>query len=193
MNRIEWLSRYPAQIKPMIPEMIKMLSSDSRKFAWCVDAIYLGLEKGGKEMTDKLKNGIAQICKFLKIKDDVTKRLLDGAEKLATAQLAKEYVDAISSLHDLTDNWKTILEVRGASLKGAFTAQREALAALARDAESGDLTNAELFTSNLSEKAKRPSCPKFGRYCQCSTRTSLGMIRYYFAVYPNRRIRRQCA
>ncbi len=154
MNRIEWLSRYPAQIKPMIPEMIKMLSSDSRKFAWCVDAIYLGLEKGGKEMTDKLKNGIAQICKFLKIKDDVTKRLLDGAEKLATAQLAKEYVDAISSLHDLTDNWKTILEVRGASLKGAFTAQMEALAALARDAESGDLTNAELFTSNLSEKAK---------------------------------------
>ena len=154
MNRIEWLSRYPAQIKPMIPEMIKMLSSDSRKFAWCVDAIYLGLEKGGKEMTDKLKNGIAQICKFLKIKDDVTKRLLDGAEKLATAQLAKEYVDAISSLHDLTDNWKTILEVRGASLKGAFTAQREALAALVRDAESGDLTNAELFTSNLSEKAK---------------------------------------
>ena len=154
MNRIEWLSRYPAQIKPMIPEMIKMLSSDSRKFAWCVDAIYLGLEKDGKDPTGRLNGSIAQICKFLKIKDDVTKRLLAGAEKLSNAQSAKEYVDAISSLHDLTDNWKTILEIRGASLRGAFTAQREVLSALAREAESGDLTNTELLTSNLSEKAK---------------------------------------
>ncbi len=146
MNRIEWLSRYPAQIKPMIPEMIKMLSSDSRKFAWCVDAIYLGLEKGGKDPTGRLNGSIAQICKFLKIKDDVTKRLLAGAEKLAIAQNAGEFVDAMKSLSDLTDSWKPILEVKGLSLKGAFATQRESLAAFIKEMGSPGLIAGELFS-----------------------------------------------
>lgn len=154
LNRVEWLSKHPTQIKPMIPQMIATLSTDERKYAWCIDAIYLGCEKNGKDKTGRLKGAIAQVCKFLKVKDDVANRLLDGAEKLSVAKTSKEFVDGLLLMCGLTDAWKPILEIKGLSLKGAFASQRGALTALIKELETPGLIAQELFRSVQREASK---------------------------------------
>lgn len=156
LNRVEWLSKHPAQIKPMIPQMIATLSTDERKYAWCLDAIYLGCEKNGKDKTGRLKGAIAQVCKFLKVKDDVANRLLDGAEKLSVAKTAKEFLDGLLLMNGLTNAWKPVLEIKGLSLKGAcaFASQRTALGALVKELETPGLIAQELSRPVLIEASK---------------------------------------
>ena len=123
LERIELLTINPKNID--IKSIISTLSNPNRQYAWFVDTMYIG--NCGDTINPQTKVTILQMCKVLNFKENEISPFLEYAEKLATEKNPAELFQAIRNVNNKTDAWKTILDFRRLSLKGAFDEIRKKL------------------------------------------------------------------
>ncbi len=131
-----------------IPSLIKTLQVGSRKYDWCVDAVFLACEDGGNNDVSRIKAAVLSMCKALRISDDVAKRLFDASHDLATSDDSSNLVEAVVKLSGLTRNWKSILDFRRKSLAGVFDADKKRLEELLALANGINLSASNPYDSH---------------------------------------------
>ena len=126
LERIGLLTLNPKRID--VPALIRMLSSDERKYAWCVDAICLGNEDGKSH--PKVKAAVLAMCKVFGYKENEISGFLDNVERFSLGIEPKSIFEAIKGIHVRTDAWRSYLDFKRISLKGAFDDIRKELSAV---------------------------------------------------------------
>lgn len=117
VERIKLLSQTPQRID--VPAVIRALSAvDKRKYMWCVDAMFVGQENG--VINDKVKAVVLSMCKALGLAQNELAPVLDDVNKLVAGNDPKSIFDAIKNVHRFSDAWRTIVEFKRISMKGAF-------------------------------------------------------------------------
>ena len=92
LNRVELLTINPKKIS--VPDIMKVLSSDDRKYAWCVDAMFIGEEDGNANA--KVRNAVLSMCKVFGFKENEPVDVygppewFDGSEEEPAAEEAGE-------------------------------------------------------------------------------------------------------
>ena len=110
------LAETPEQIN--ISAIRQTLSSDERRYAWCLDAMMLGLEDG--TVNEKVAQVIVKLGKVLGYHVNELRPFLKQVVQLMTSNEPKALFDAIREIRHRTSAWKTIMDYRRISLKGAF-------------------------------------------------------------------------
>ncbi len=126
LERIELLTMTPKKID--IRSIISTLSTPERQYAWFIDAMYIG--NCGDTVNTQAKVAVLQMCKVLNFKENEILPFLDNAEILATEKDPAELLQAIRKISYKTDAWKSILDYKRLSLKGAFDSVRKKLVSL---------------------------------------------------------------
>lgn len=110
------LAETPEQIN--ISAIRQTLSSDERRYAWCLDAMMLGLEDG--TVNEKVAQVIVKLGKVLGYHVNELRPFLKQVAQLMTSNEPKALFDAIREIRHRTSAWKTVMDYRRISLKGAF-------------------------------------------------------------------------
>jgi hypothetical protein len=114
-NRIEVLAATPKKID--IRSLMSTLESDARKYAWCLDAMFIGNENG---TNPKTKSAVIQMCKVFGMKENEISKFIEQIGLLVSENVPMILFQAISTINRYTDAWRTILDYKRISLKGAF-------------------------------------------------------------------------
>lgn len=115
-DRIESLIKNPKVID--VKSIGSTLNSSARKYAWIVDAMYLS--SPGGDIHEKAETIILQMCKVLNFNENEIRNFLDNTKILVAEKKSEKLFQAIEKLNHKSNAWKTILNHRRISLKGAF-------------------------------------------------------------------------
>ena len=144
-----------------IPSICKVLASDVRKYTWCVDAMFIGNElftgKEGEKPVQDVRSIILEMCKVFGFKVNEIEPFIDGTEALATAGDPISLFTAIKCISLRTDAWRSVVDFKRISLKGAFGDLHERLRKRSCEAIS------------LSTKVTLSSCDLVNSCGICST------------------------
>ena len=147
--------------KVAIPSVCKLLSTDVRKYMWCVDAMFIGNElftgKEGEKPVQDVRSIILEMCKVFGFKVNEIEPFIDGTEALATAGDPISLFTAIKCISLRTDAWRSVVDFKRISLKGAFGDLHERLRKRSCEAIS------------LSTKVTLSSCDLVNSCGICST------------------------
>lgn len=130
LNRVELLTINPKKIS--VPDIMKVLSSDDRKYAWCVDAMFIGEEDGNANA--KVRNAVLSMCKVFGFKENEISPFVEKIESLATGSDPKSLFDAIRGINQRTQAWRSVVDFKRISLKGAFDDLRNRMSAKSMEA-----------------------------------------------------------
>lgn len=121
LSQIKQLTLNP---KIAIPRVCKVLSTDVRKYTWCVDAMFIGNElftgKEGEKPDQDVKSVVLEMCKVFGFKVNEIEPFIDGTEALATAGDSISLFTAIKCISSRTDAWRSVVDFKRISLKGVF-------------------------------------------------------------------------
>lgn len=115
MDRIELLFANPKKLD--VRAIVSVLNSPARQYAWFVDAIFLGSAEG---KDPKAMSVVLEMSKILNFKTNEIAPFLEQVEILTTQNNPVEIFGAVRNVNAKTDAWKTILDFKKISLKGAF-------------------------------------------------------------------------
>ena len=124
LANIRQLTLAPQRIS--VPGICDMLSTDVRKYAWCVDAMFIGEESGASNQ--KVKNVILSMCKVFGFKSNELADFLAEVEALALGNDPSALFAAIKGISQRTSAWRSVVDFKRISLKGVFKELRESLA-----------------------------------------------------------------
>lgn len=116
LNRVELLTVNPKKLS--VPDILAALPTDERKYAWCVDAMFIGDEDGTKQ--PRVRNAVLSMCKVFGFKENEIVDFLDKVETLVTTSDPKSLYDAIKVVNLRTQAWRNVVDFKRVSLKGAF-------------------------------------------------------------------------
>jgi len=118
IERVKLLSMSPNRID--VPTVIKTISrSQARKYIWCVDAMYVGQENG--QLNARVKSVVLSMCKALGLVENEVSPFLENVNMLVSGNDPKSLFEAIKKIHNTTDAWKSIVDFKRISMKGAFS------------------------------------------------------------------------
>lgn len=116
IDRIEFLIANPIKINTK--DIITLLNTQAKQYAWLVDAIFLSCADG--TLDSKAKEVILQMSKTLNFKVNEFNPFMESIEKFALEVEPSILLDLIRSINYKTNAWQTVLDFRKISLKGAF-------------------------------------------------------------------------
>ena len=124
LKNMEALTRNPKKIS--VQNILNALSFDKRKYAWCVDAMFVGEEDG--KPNPKVKDAILKMCKVFGFKSNELADFLDNVETLALGNDSSALFAAIKGINPRSAAWRSVIDFKRVSLKGVFKELRESLA-----------------------------------------------------------------
>lgn len=114
--RIDFLRTNPRQID--VQKLASVLDDKKRQYTWMIDAIFLA--SSGKESSSAALDMIRKIGEVVDIKQSAMNDFLQHAKTISTKDDAREIIDAILFMSRKTMGWKSVLDFRKISFKGAF-------------------------------------------------------------------------
>jgi hypothetical protein len=114
--RIDFLRMNPRQID--VQKLASVLNNEKRQYTWMIDATYLA--SSGKESSPAAMDMIRKIGEVVDLKQSAMNEFLQHAKTISAKDDAREIVDAIIFISRKTMGWKSVLDFRKFSFKGAF-------------------------------------------------------------------------
>lgn len=114
--RIDFLRMNPRQID--VQKLASVLNNEKRQYTWMIDATYLA--SSGKESSPAAMDMIRKIGEVVDLKQGAMNDFLQHAKTISAKDDAREIVDAIIFISRKTMGWKSVLDFRKFSFKGAF-------------------------------------------------------------------------
>lgn len=115
-SRIDFLRTTPRQID--IQKLASVLNDKMRQYTWMIDATFLA--SSGKESSPAAMDMIRKIGEVVDLKQSAMNEFLQHAKTISAKDDAREIVDAIIFISRKTMGWKSVLDFRKFSFKGAF-------------------------------------------------------------------------
>lgn len=122
-DTVKHLTSSPREID--VHAILKVLSSDKRRYAWCIDALMLGVES--EKVNEKAILVATKLCKLFGYNVNELTPFLDNVAKFVTSSDPKSLFETIKTFSRRTSAWRTVLDFKRISLTGAFDNLKQSL------------------------------------------------------------------